>query len=350
MGHPTIDNETPFAFAPLFVADEEGTPVLTTIVKATLDVLPDGYVVLADNQKEVNFAGEHYGEPATSSLRFEPETAFVKDATDCVLLGHAVAPEPRTQMTVSFRIGALSKTVRVIGDRVFEKGFFGARISDPVPFERVPLIYERAFGGWDRTSDKESHHECESRNPVGVGFAGRKGKFVAGAALPNIEDPKKPLTSFRGRSVPVGFGFIGAEWNPRSSFAGTFDEAWSRHRSPLLPLDFDRRFFQAASNGLTADGYLRGDEEVQVVGATAEGRWTFHLPGWNTPLCSVTTVSGTLLELPTKLDTVIVDADERCLILLWRAFTTLRSGPHDVTAIRVTCANAAVLAGSSAPS
>ena len=38
--------------------------------------------------------------------------------------------------------------------------------------------------------------------------------------------------------------------------------------------------------------------------------------------------------LQTNLDTVIVDADARQLTLIWRAFTTLRSGPHDVSAMR----------------
>ncbi len=38
MAHPEIDNRTPFAFAPLFIADEDGRPIVATIVKATFDV------------------------------------------------------------------------------------------------------------------------------------------------------------------------------------------------------------------------------------------------------------------------------------------------------------------------
>jgi hypothetical protein len=39
--------------------------------------------------------------------------------------------------------------------------------------------------------------------------------------------------------------------------------------------------------------------------------------------------------LQTNLDTVIVDADARTVTLIWRAFTPLRSGPHDVSGIVV---------------
>ena len=340
MSHPAVDNQTPFAFAPLFVADEDGRPIVATIVKGTFDVSAMGRVTLAEEQTEVDFKGKHYGDPAESSYRLEPETAFVKLATDCVLLGHAIAPREVTQMSVSFRIGPLSKTARVSGDRVFEQGLLGARVSKPAPFQMLPLVYERAFGGWDRSSEKESHHDCEPRNPVGMGFAAKHGKFVPGAPVPNIEDARQPLTSYRGRCTPVGFGFIGAQWHPRAKFAGTYDEAWTKHRSPLLPKDFSRRFFQAAPDDLVAPGYLAGDEAVAVTGATPEGNWQFRLPGIHPPRCTVATRFGGDRELVTNLDTVIVDADARRVVLLWRAFTTLRSGPHDVRAMQVTCANA----------
>jgi hypothetical protein len=35
MGHPTVENETPFAFDMMGLADEEGRPLLLLVVKAT---------------------------------------------------------------------------------------------------------------------------------------------------------------------------------------------------------------------------------------------------------------------------------------------------------------------------
>ena len=335
MGHPQVDNGTPFAFEPLFIADEDGRPIVVPIVKATFDVSPRGDVTLGEKQVPVDFRGKLYGEPAKSSPRFEPETAFIKPATDCVLLGHAVSMHPTTQMDVGVRIGSVAKVARVTGNRWWLDSAVGLTMSSPEPFRLMPLVYERAFGGWDRTPEKEAHHEFEPRNPVGVGFVGKHSLPLTGSPLPNIEDPSQMLTSPTGRVRPAGFGFVGVEWHPRVSYAGTYDEAWTKNRAPLLPKDFDRRFFSAASEGLVAPGYLRGDEWVQAFGVTPEGKWEFRLPSVEPPTVTIAVRLGDDILLHTNLDTVIVDADARTLTLIWRAFTTLRSGPHNVSAMRI---------------
>ncbi|HUQ84054.1 MAG TPA: DUF2169 domain-containing protein [Gemmatimonadaceae bacterium] len=340
MAHPEIDNRTPFAFAPLFIADEDGRPVVVPIVKATFAVTARGDVTLGEKQALVDFKGKLHGEPAKSSPRFEPETAFVKQATDCVLLGHAVSTHPTTQMDVGIRIGPVSKAARVTGNRWWLDGAIGLTMSPPEPFRLMPLVYERAFGGWDRTPEKEDDHSFEPRNPVGVGFMGKRGFVAAGSPLPNIEDPASMVTSPGARGKPVGFGFVGVEWQPRAGFAGTYDEEWTKNRSPLLPRDFDRRFFSAASEGLIAPGYLRGDELVQAFGVTPDGKWEFRLPGIDPPTVTTVLRFGEDVTLWTNLDTVIVDADARTLTLIWRAFTGLRSGPHDVKTMRIATATA----------
>ena len=350
MGHPEINNKTPFAFSPLFVMDEEGRPVVATIVKATFDVSVAGMVTLAEKQIEVDLEGKYYGDPETSSFRIEPEVAFVKPTTDCVLLGYAVSARPTTQMDVSFRVGPVIKTARVTGDRYFEDTGLGSRISRPLPFQMMPLVYERTFGGWDRTSENEKQHACEPRNPVGVGFVATRLWFMPGTPLPNIEDPRNPLTSYGGKATPVGFGFIGPSWHPRVKYAGTYDEAWTKNRSPLLAKDFDRRFFLSASEGLSTPEYLLGNEPVVVTGATVERNWSFYLPGIQPPECTVATRLGGDRVLVTNLDTVVVDAHTRQVTLSWRAFTELQSGPHDIRAIEITCANAPTVAVSPASS
>ena len=60
------------------------------------------------------------------------------------------------------------------------------------------------------------------------------------------------------------------------------------------------------------------------------------------PICTVALRTGTSRALQTNLDTVIVDADAGRLVLLWRAHTILRTGPHDVSAIAIASANVAV--------
>ncbi len=92
MGHPEIDNGTPFAFEPLFIADEELRPVVVAVVKATFNFDIDGSVWLADQQVPVKMSGEPWPDAPLPSYKLEPEVALHKPATDVVLIGHARPP------------------------------------------------------------------------------------------------------------------------------------------------------------------------------------------------------------------------------------------------------------------
>lgn len=340
MAQPEMDNRTPFAAEAHFAVDEDGRPLVVPIVKATYHADSRGTVSLAEEQAPVDFVGQSYGEPGKSSMRFEPDVAFAKPSTDCILLGHAQPSHIRaTRVDVTFRAGKLEKTVRVTGDRHVVGGI-GAGFSPPELVQDTPLTWERAFGGWDRTAAREDQHTYEPRNPVGVGFVSRHGRILEGAPLPNLEDPQDPLREPGGRCRPAGLGFVSPDWQPRASFGGTYDEEWMGSRGPLLPRDFHRRFFNSAPEGLTAADYFLGDEWIQVLGATPEGNWIFQLPGLESPRCRICTRFSGEVELSTRLDTVIVDADEKRVILTWRAHTVLRDGPLDVIAMVVECANA----------
>jgi hypothetical protein len=167
---------------------------------------------------------------------------------------------------------------------------------------------------------------------VGTGFRAAGG-FGEHIHLPNLEDPNAPIKSFGDRPAPAGFGFISPHWQPRAALAGTFDEAWTKNRSPLLPKDFNRKHLNAASPGLVAQGYLRGDEPVVAVGVSPEGRLAFSLPGIATPVVQVTLADAAAKTVPMALDTVIIEPDDHRVVLLWRGNLVLRTGPHDVREI-----------------
>ena len=118
MGHTEIENLTPFAFEASIAADEDGCPLVVPVLKATYAIQRDGTVAVADKQAPVNFTGQLYGKPGISSYKYEPECAFMKPATDVVLIGAAHAPTAgATEAYVTLRAGSLEKTVRVVGDR-----------------------------------------------------------------------------------------------------------------------------------------------------------------------------------------------------------------------------------------
>jgi hypothetical protein len=329
-----MKNETPFAFEALYLVDEEFRPLVVPVLKATFTLGQDSRCLLADKQIPLNLGGEMWGdEPEKSSYKYEPEVAFVKPTTDVVLVGHAYAPRADTkEMTVGLRVGPVSKEVLVLGDRIWFKTLGSVSMSGAVRFEKIPLVYERAFGGWDRDHADPRKHACEPRNPVGTGFRGTGG-FVEGLRVANIEDPHARIKSLGDRPPPTGFGFISPHWQPRAALAGTFDEAWKKERSPLLPKDFDRKHLNAASPGLVAPGYLRGDEPVVAVGVSPEGRLSFSLPGIVPPVVQVTLTNGPAQGVPMALDTVIIEPDDRRVMLLWRGNLVLRTGPHDVRKI-----------------
>ena len=122
MGQPMTENCTPFAFEGLFLIDEEARPLLVPIVKATYTFDAAGRLCLAPEQVPLNMTGEWWGKPGESSYKYEPECAFIKLATDVVLIGSAHAPKKGTcEVLVTLGVGALRKSVRVVGDRVWFK-------------------------------------------------------------------------------------------------------------------------------------------------------------------------------------------------------------------------------------
>jgi hypothetical protein len=329
--HAELQNETPFAFEQVYVADEDGRPLLALVVKATYDLREDG-LHLAEQQVPVDLGGKSWGAPGESSYKFEPEGAFFKPATDVALIGHAYPPaKGATETLVALQVGPLKKAIRVLGERVWFKSMGRVAATPPLAFEKLPLTWERAFGGWDRMDSERP--TFEPRNPVGVGFRASPRHFEEGLRLPNLEDPAEPLREFGQRVTPVGFGFTAPHWQPRARYAGTYDEAWNKTRKPLLPTDFDRSFFNAAAPGLVAPGYLKGDEAVVIVNASPRGRLAFMLPHQAPP--AITVRLGGPIAPEMHLDTVILDTDAHQVMLLWRGHVPLDRGPHDVRSIDI---------------
>jgi hypothetical protein len=212
--------------------------------------------------------------------------------------------------------------VRVVGDRTWRGAVGGA--TPPAPFVSMPLCYERAFGGRDqdsagaRSARVEGAVGVEERNPVGVGFrAARRLRWGAGVRLPNLEDPVCPWRALGDRPPPAGFGFLAPSWQPRRGYAGTYDEAWAATRAPFLPRDFDPRFANAASAGLTFEEGLRGGEPIALDGVSRTGTVRSVVPAlW--PRVEVV-VAGKREAPPVQLETVLIEPDEQRMSLTWRA-------------------------------
>jgi hypothetical protein len=269
-----VDNRTPFAAERGWVRNRTGAEVWLVAVKCTFGITPDGTTEVARDQPPVLRVPEHHGEPGKSSLKHEADLVLTKTATDVVVVGQAHAPggRPVAQLEAGFRVGPVQKVLRVSGNRAWR----GAGISAPEPFVTMPLVYERAFGGVDARSP-HPERDWDWRNPVGTGFAVTRDN-LAGVSLPNVEYPDEGVRTPKDRPRPAGFGPIAGHWQPRVGFAGTYDDRWMKERQPLLPEDFDDRFYQCAPPDQQARGFLRGGEPVALHHLTPSGDLRFVLP------------------------------------------------------------------------
>jgi hypothetical protein len=232
----SITNHTPFKAGKTWGRDKEGVHEWIVAVKGTYDILPDGSVKLSDEQLDPLLAPEYNGEDGLSSLRYEADLVAPKPTTDVLINGTAYAPKarPSTDFIVEARIGRIKKAIRVKGNRVWYEGLFGPAASSAQPITELPIIYERAYGGYDQTDPDPKKQRMDPRNPVGCGVVARS-SHREGQALPNFEYPKGSLE----KSGPAGFGAIDSFWSPRRELSGTYDKAWEQSRRPLLPEDWD---------------------------------------------------------------------------------------------------------------
>ncbi len=311
-----VTNRTPFSTAIAVLPDLEGVDTLYVAVKAAFEIRPERLRVAATHPP-VTMADEYWGEPGESSVKYAAEMHPPKPATDVVVVGDAHAPggKPSPRFGAAFSVGRLKKLVQVHGERVWRVGAVSATPSTSIPVARVPLVWERAFGG--RHDLGGGRFLAEMRNPVGVGFRGKRGiPEMNGTRVPNLEDPRHPIDALGASPVPAGVGFVAPAWEPRISFAGTYDDRWRKERAPYFPADFDARFFQAAPPDQIYPGHLAGGEPVELLNLSPAGVQKFKVP-----ICEleVAVWIGGLVERPAmRIETLVLEPDKGRFSLLWK--------------------------------
>jgi hypothetical protein len=332
-----VDNRTPFNAALAVFPCPRGVETAYIAVKAAFDIGPEG---LAPTARPVPLlpGDVYWGDPATSGLRAAGELTLCKPATDIVVLGAAVAPrEGQRGMAVSLRVGPVASTLLVTGARRWQRNGLAWRASDPEVFDRVPLRWELAFGGFERPAEGKEAKEFEPRNPVGRGFIGRRESDFADRPLPQIEHPDERLQEPGQRCTPVGWAPIPPTWSPRRDYGGTYDAAWQRQRAPFLPLDFDPRFLQTAPPSLVAPGHLQGGEPVRLQGCRPAGQGL----AFDLPHCTLGTrfrFRGGEHEVEPRLDSILIEPDQLRVQMLWRAAFAVDKHLLQLSEVRVDCA------------
>lgn len=317
-----VDNQTRYAHSHSWDRDRDGAETWIVLIKGTFDILADGSTKPADEQLPVCTIPVYTGPPGASSLRMDSDLLRVKPTTDVLVSGHAYAPRGRSvsQVDVTLRLDTLEKTLRVFGDRIWVKGLAGPKLGSPLPFEAMPLTYERAFGGVDRRTDDPVECDWDDRNPVGVGFV-TDPAHLADQLAPNVMYPDSSISDWRNRPHPAGFGPIAAHWMPRRQWGGTYDETWERRRKPLVPDNLNDRFYLCAPQDQWPARHLVGGEAVELTNMSADGVLRFRLPS---VLLGFETIfdTGERMFHRQTLHTVIIEPGVRRVSMVWQSALT----------------------------
>jgi hypothetical protein len=318
--------------------EPSGRQLLVVVVKGTFTIPENGgEAVLTRDQAALVEADIATREPGFSAPAYESDYAPRKPRCDVLLNGSAYAPQrrPTERVTVSLQVGPISKSFDVVGDRVWQKGFFFTRPSRPLSFTVMPISYNKAFGGVDNTHSNERRHAVHLENPVGIGFHTNVAReFVDGRPLPNTEARGRPIKKPNVRYRPMAFGAVGRGWQPRASFAGTADQNWLDNVFPFLPADFREDYYQAAPADQQM-AYPRGGEEIFLKNLTRSGETRFRLPSVRTPVEITNGAYERTKVEAAPLDTLLIEPDINRFILLWRSSFPLKKNMHEIRQVVV---------------
>ena len=261
------------------------------------------------------FAGTELGKDAMLDM------CMPKPKGEVLVVGKCFTPEanPVPAYEVRLKMGPIDKTLYVFGDRLWKrKGRILKTISDPLPFTKMDVSYENAFGGPEY-----------KKNPLGKGHAPVKsetGETVH--PLPNIEDPKDLIDSPKKKPDPTGFGPIDLTWPQRMEKAGTYNQKWLENLFPGLPEDIDWSIFNAAPEDQHIEAFFEGNERFEIKGMHPEKPFIqASLPGFKSRCFINRRIADgeEFKEINTNLDTVWLFPHAEKGIGVWRGVAEIQT-------------------------
>ncbi|MEL7090412.1 MAG: DUF2169 domain-containing protein [Pseudomonadota bacterium] len=315
-----LSNLTSFESERALLSGLNATHVFTVVLKATYDIAENGDVTPADLQEPVSLSAVPSVEGTASTLVREVELTLDHPGTDVIVNGSVHAPNARpvSHLDAAMDINGVRIQFRCHGDRVWEKRGWSVLPSAPEPFAKMPLIYERAFGGGHAADASQTGAVEDPRNPIGKGYCTDPSRVI-GAPVPNFESAQTPLSEAKANKIfpVIGLAARPAEWEPRRSYGGTYDDAWMKSRMPHWPSDVDPRFFRVAAPALQFPNPLVGHERVVLHNMSRSGQLAFKLPRV-IPIVR-TTMAGRIIPQEVNLRRVIIEPDLGKLVMLWRS-------------------------------
>ncbi|NTX05824.1 DUF2169 domain-containing protein [Myxococcus sp. CA040A] len=328
-------NETPYKAEATAVIDKMGERHWTVVAKGTFNINDDGSVRLAKEQVAPLLTPEYRGTPGQSSLLYDADMTPSKPGTDIILNASAYVSGGTSATEAPVAVRALTrnrllfdKRLLVHGERRYRRVFGQVRPSSPAPFRSLPIVYERAYGGFDDTDPEGRRQKLFPSNPIGTGMAARSEHLV--------DKPVHNVEYLGGHTkTTAGLGAICSYWSPRRELAGSYDDTWTRSRKPLLPWDHDERHHLCAPADQQLMPHPPMDLRFELVNLTPKGLLRLALPlvylAFTTRFARYRNKAP--VEHRARLHTVIIEPDKAKLILVWH---TSLACHHDIDDIDAT--------------
>ena len=314
-----LENGTPLQ-AHLFSGPASETDLgCAVVMKATYEIREGSLEIATNTPWPI-----HLAPLETPYGTFPGEVASRKPKTDVLVLGKAKAPrgEAVRQLGVSVSVGSFRHSLAIFGERRWERTATGLRPTEPIPFVEMPIVWSNAFGGKVPTAVGDMP---STDNPAG------KGLFLDedegdGVPLPNVEDPNALIRSPKDLPRPVG-------WAPYPLAGGVRMEKLRGPDGAPLPYDVVEPWVMGwAHPDLIVETPAAG-ARIEVGGLTVDGPIVTAVPAFP---ARVTLRNGDdERSLTPRLDTLIVQAEERRLVVRWRAAETFEMRPREIRLVRI---------------
>ncbi|NOI29632.1 DUF2169 family type VI secretion system accessory protein [Vibrio coralliilyticus] len=257
----------------------------------------------------------YLGEPGLSAMKVDHEFPVSKQNTDVLVYGKARAYAKRPVTYHECRIlidNHIDKSIAVHGERQWVQHGGSVTVSHPKAYVEAEIDHSRALGG-------------DERNRVGSGIAKSSEELLA-KPVPSVFFPNEEWAPNTKPLRVAGLGPIPPFFSERTRYAGTFDEHWEEHRRPLLPEDFDRKFYQSAPADQQCDGFLEGGERLMMSGFSHDDVFSFRIP--SEKFVAIADFGDEKLSAPMPMYTVFIDTEEKRLTISYTASFPCQAKEH----------------------
>lgn len=249
---------------------------------------------------QIRHTEEHHEYNTMRSIRAPSDRVPFLERADVLFAGSAYSPGGTKSGALSVRLSlgrtdgeqiwaVLDKELLVRGKRSPENP------NESLPFDRMPIVYEKAFGGIGHTS-----------NPMGT-------------TNPNII-----YMTAGAHEIPAGFGPISSHWPTRKRLLKGYSRQIFDQPIIELPADFDAAYFQSAPEDQRIER-LMGDEIILLENLNpSHPDLEMRLPGARA-LYRVVTSAGMSRPVALHPDTLFIDGDAQLCTLTYRGYFPLYS-------------------------